>query len=293
MSDERGSTTGAAQESAPLKSSRAMIRARREEIISLLYRNGACDVSQLASEVGVSEATIRRDLALLESQGAIERQWGGAVMRAEVNYHPSFKTRLGRHSIAKQSLALAAAEMVAPNSVVGISGGTTCTQLAWALFNRPTNIVTNAVNIAIELRSLRRAKVILTGGVLKSNSYELVGAGADEILRKHNIELFFFSCSGVSERGFTRRDYAEAGVIRTFLSVSAHNVIMIDDTKLGRDHGARIADFGEVHTVLCNERVSPEWREIMASGGAEVRVVPNADSDQLEMLRELEAQVGA
>jgi DeoR family transcriptional regulator of aga operon len=257
-------------------------------MISLLYRHGSCEVSRLAAETGVSEATVRRDLAMLESQGIIDRQWGAAAMRAEVNYHPTFKSRLGQSNTTKQSLALAAAEMVAPNSVVGLSGGTTCTHLAWALWNRPTNIVTNAVNIAIELHPLRRAKVILSGGSLKTNSYELVGTAADEIIRKYNIDLFFFSCSGASERGFTRRDYAEAAVIRSFLAVSAHSVMMIDDTKLDRDHSALIAGFDEVQTVLCNENVSPEWRRRLASGGAEVRVVPEASSGQLELLKQVE-----
>jgi DeoR family transcriptional regulator of aga operon len=255
-------------------------------MIDLLYRHGICEVSRLAAETGVSEATVRRDLVVLQSQGIIDRQWGAAAMRAEVNYHPSFKTRLGRHNITKQSLALAAAEMVAPNSVVGLSGGTTCTHLARALWNRPTNIITNAVNIAIELHPLRRAKVILTGGALKTSSYELVGAAADEIIRKYNIELFFFSCSGVSERGFTRRDYAEAAVIRTFLAASTHNVMMIDDTKLDRDHAALIAGFDEVQTVLCNEKVGSEWRRRLGAGGAEVRVVPEARLGELEGVRQ-------
>lgn len=259
-------------------------------MIGLLYRHGSCEVSRLALETGVSEATVRRDLAALESQRIIDRQWGAATMRAEVNYRDAFKSRLGQRDVAKQSLALAAAEMVTPNMVVGISGGTTCTQLAWALWSRPTNIVTNAVNIAIELHALRQVKVILTGGALKPNSYELVGAAADEIIRKYNIELFFFSCSGVSERGYTRRDYAEAAIVRTFLSRSAHSVMMIDDTKLDRDHPALIAGFGEVHTVLCNEKVSQEWRERLASGGADVRVIPEASSSQLELLQQAESQ---
>lgn len=272
----------------PLKSSRTGIRQRRDVIISLLYRHGACEVEQLAQEAGVSAATVRRDLAALESQGVIVRRWGSAEMRAEVNYRSAFKHRLGQRDVAKQSLAIAAAAMVAPNMVVGLSGGTTCTHLAWALYNRPTNIVTNAVNIAIELHALRRSKVILTGGVLKPNSYELVGSAAAEIIRSYNIEMFFFSCSGVSARGYTRRDLAEAAIVRSFMAVSRHSVMLVDDTKLDRDHDTLIATFDEVDTVLCNERVPREWRERMAAGGTTVRVVPEASMGQLRRLREAE-----
>lgn len=265
-----------------------MIRKRREVIISLLYRHGNCDVGQLAREAGVSEATVRRDLGALESQGVIVRRWGSAEMRAEVNYRSAFKHRLGQRDVAKQSLAIAAAQMVTPNMVIGLSGGTTCTQLAWALYDRPTNIVTNAVNIAIELHALRRSKIILTGGVLKPNSYELVGSAAADIIRNYNIEMFFFSCSGVSARGYTRRDFAEAAIVRSFMAVSQHTVMLVDDTKLNRDHDTLIAAFDEVDTVLCNERVPVEWRERMAVGGTTVQVVPEASMGQLRELREAE-----
>lgn len=283
--EQRGEPVGQRR---PLRSSRAMIRKRREVIISLLYRHGNCDVGQLAQEAGVSEATVRRDLAALETQGVIVRRWGSAEMRAEVNYRNTFKHRLGQRDVAKQSLALAAAEMVRPNMVIGLSGGTTCTQLAWALNDRPINIVTNAVNIAIELHALRRAKIILTGGVLKRNSYELVGSAAADIIRSYNIEMFFFSCSGVSQRGFTRRDFAEAAIVRSFMAVSRHNVMLVDDSKLNRDHDTVVAAYDEVDTVLCNERVPAEWSALMASGGATVRVVPEASAPQLRELEQAE-----
>lgn len=265
-----------------------MIRQRREAIIALLYRNGNSDVAQLAEEVGVSQATVRRDLAALAAQGVIVRRWGSAEMRAEVNYRNAFKRRLGQSDVAKQSLALAAAAMVAPNMIIGLSGGTTCTQLAWALHDRPTNIVTNAVNIAIELHALRRAKIILTGGVLKPNSYELVGSAAADIIRNYNIEIFFFSCSGVSARGFTRRDFAEAAIVRSFMAVSRRNVMLVDDSKLDRDHETLVAGFNEVDMVLCNDRVPNSWLRRLASGGATVHVVNDASVGQLRALQGVE-----
>lgn len=290
MSEAEEPFSEVAAQQGSLRSSRVMIRKRRERIISLLYRHGSCDVGQLAQEAGVSQATVRRDLAALESQGLIVRRWGSAEMRAEVNYRSAFKRRLGQRDVAKQSLAIAAAEMVKPNMVIGLSGGTTCTQLAWALNNRPTNIVTNAVNIAIELHALRRVKIILTGGVLKPNSYELVGSAAADTIRSYNIEMFFFSCSGVSSRGFTRRDFAEAAIVRSFMAVSEHNVMLVDDTKLDRDHDTLVAGFDEVDTVLCNDQVPREWLERMASGGATVRTVPEASIGQLRELQEVEGR---
>lgn len=293
MRTELDSMGAGPSERAPLKSSRVMIRRRREKIIALLYRHGSRGVGELAAEAGVSEATVRRDLGALESQGIIVRRWGAAEMRAEVNYRSTFKRRMGQRDVVKQSLALAAADMVTPNMVIGLSGGTTCTQLAWALYDRPANIVTNAVNIAIEMHALRRAKVILTGGVLKPNSYELVGAAAAEIIRSYNIEVFFFSCSGVSARGYTRRDYAEAAIVRSFMAVSQHNVMLVDDTKLDRDHDTLIAGFGEVDTVLCNEQIPPVWLDRMASGGATVTIVPAASIGQLRELEEAEERGAA
>ena len=170
----------------------------------------------------------------------------------------------------KRAVALAAAELVAPNMVVALSGGTTLTLLARMLRGRSVNVVTNAVNVAAELYGARATKVIVTGGALKLSGYELVGAAAEPLIRAYHVDLLFCSCSGVDEAGFGRRDHAEAAVVKAFRRVAARTVMLIDRGKLGRPYRARVASFDEVDRVLVDGPLDPAWRARLAAGGAEV-----------------------
>jgi len=253
---------------------RNVIRARRDAIIELVLRHGSCSVEEVATRVGVSQATVRRDLAALERQGSVRRTWGGAEVAVAVRYGEAFTRRAERNEVAKQAIAFRAAELVAPNMVIGLSGGTSCTALARVLRGRPINVVTNAVNIAVEFYAARQTKVIVTGGALKANSYELVGAAADAIIRGYHLDLFLFSASAVDEDGFTRRDHAEAAVVRTFRSVADTCVMLIDSSKVGTRNAAPVAGFDEVDVVMCDDATPRRWVDAYGSGGAEVIVVP-------------------
>ena len=263
LSDPGGYAGGAAR----------AIRVRRAALMAAIHARGECSVADLASASGASEATVRRDLAALERQGMVDRTWGGARAHVALRYPESFVRRAANGAAAKHAVALEAAAMVEPNMVVGISGGTTCTVLARMLRGRPINVVTNAVNVAAELYGTRPTKVILTGGALKANSYELVGAGAEAIIRSYHLDLFFFSCSGATEAGFGRRDHAEAAIVRSFRAVSERTVLLLDRSKLGRANPARVARLDDVDDVVVDAPLSAEWRERLARGAARLHAV--------------------
>lgn len=249
------------------------IRQRRGALMAAIHARGECSVVELAEATGASEATVRRDLAALERQGMVDRTWGGARAHVALRYPESFVRRAANGAGAKHAVALTAAAMVEPNMVVGLSGGTTCTVLARMLRGRPINVVTNAVNVAAELYGTRPTKVILTGGALKANSYELVGAGAEAIIRSYHLDLFFFSCSGVTQDGFARRDHAEAAIVRSFSAVSGRTVLLLDRSKLGRANPARVARVGEVDDLVVDGPLAAEWRERFAGGSTRLHVV--------------------
>jgi DeoR family transcriptional regulator, aga operon transcriptional repressor len=248
------------------------IRVRRGILMATIHARGQCSVAELADAGGASEATVRRDLAALERQGMVDRTWGGARAHVAVRYPESFVRRAASGPRSKHAVALAAAAMVEPNMVVGLSGGTTCTILARMLRGRPINVVTNAVNVAAELYGSRPTKVILTGGALKANAYELVGAGADAIIRSYHLDLFFFGCSGVTEAGFTRRDHAEAAIVRSFRAVTQRSVVVVDRSKLGRVNPAHVARLGEVDDIVVDGPLPDPWRERFATAGPLVHV---------------------
>ena len=260
-----------------------VIRERRSALMATIHAYGACTVRELAQATGASHATIRRDLAALEQQSMVDRTWGGARAHVALRYPESFARRAASGAAAKHAIALAAAALVEPNMVVGLSGGTTCTVLARMLRGLPINLVTNAVNVAAELYGSRGMKVILTGGALKANSYELVGSGADAVIRSYHLDLFFFSCSAASEAGYARRDHAEAAVVRSFRSVTERAVLLLDRGKLGRTSHACVARLEDVQDVIVDGPLPTAWEACLRAAGARVlqaaaseRPVPDA-----------------
>jgi DeoR family transcriptional regulator of aga operon len=152
---------------------------RREErfsaILERLADGGSVGVAELAQDLGVASATIRRDLALLEQQRLLARTHGGAVAHA-VSYELPLRYKGVRHAEEKRRIAREAALHVTEGMAVGLTGGTTATEVARALADREgLTIVTNALNIASELAVRPNLKLVVTGGVVRGNSYELSG----------------------------------------------------------------------------------------------------------------------
>jgi DeoR family transcriptional regulator, aga operon transcriptional repressor len=270
-------TVGPVRISSGARDSRG-VRVRREALLARIHERGEGRVGALAAEVGASEVTVRRDLAELERQGLVDRTWGGARPHVALRYRGDHLERAARGEAAKRAVATAAARLVAPNMVVALSGGTTLTLLARMLRGRPLNVVTNAVNVAAELHGSRATKVIVTGGALKADAYELVGAAADAIIRAYHVDLAFCSCSGVDEAGYGRRDHAEAAIVRAFRRAAARTVMLIDREKLGRGYRARVAALGEVDQVIVDGPLPPAWRERLAAGRTDLIEVAPCDT---------------
>src|SRR5215213_7713554 len=172
-------------------------------ILELLARDGSVSVGALATDLAVSEATVRRDLQILGEQRLLERSHGGAVAHGTAHELP-VRYRTGR-SDEKQRIAHAAAELVEEGTAVGLTGGTTTTEVARALATRQDlTVVTNALNIAVELAVRANLKLIVTGGVARSASYELVGPLADATLQGLYVDLAFVGVDGIdAARGLT------------------------------------------------------------------------------------------
>ena len=176
---------------------------RQEERLSLilerLSQTGSVGVSGVAAELGVSTASVRRDLQLLEEQHLLSRTHGGAVANATV-YELPLRYRSGSHKDEKRRIAAMAAERVDDSiATVGMTGGTTTTEVARRLIDRlGLTVVTNALNIASELALRPTVKLIVTGGTARSESYELVGPLAESTLVDLNLDIVVVGVDGIS-----------------------------------------------------------------------------------------------
>src|SRR5882762_434268 len=148
------------------------LNSRSEHIMKFLLRTGTASIEEILVEVGSSAPSIRRDLARLESRGLIRRTHGGATLVEPLLYEPfrydsSFLAREQRNAGEKRRIGLGAAELVLAKETIGLTAGTTTTHVGRSLRHRDDiKVITNAVNIGMELCNQPGIRTSLTGGVM-------------------------------------------------------------------------------------------------------------------------------
>ncbi len=250
---------------------------RQEERLSLileqLAERDSVGVSDLAALLGVSTASVRRDLQLLEQQRLLSRTHGGAVASGLIELPLRYKG--GRHIEEKRRIAAEAARRADGVSTVGFTGGTTTTEVARVLMTRPAlTVVTNALNIASELALRPNLKLIVTGGTARAESYELVGPLAELTLDGLNVDVAFVGVDGISvAAGRTTYHEVEAHTNLRLIGRAARVIVVADGSKVGRRALARIADLGDIHELITDASADPAELEKLADAGVVVTTV--------------------
>jgi len=256
-------------------------QARWSGLLEMLTRSdGRIEVEAAAAELGVSAATIRRDLDELARQQMVTRTHGGAVINA-IAYDLPLRYKAARNAPEKDRIADAAAGLVKAGAVVGLNGGTTTTAVARALAIRPElgtesagpslTVVTNALNIANELVVRRHVKLVVTGGVARPASYELTGPLATEVLAQITLDHVFIGVDAIDVRhGATAQDEGEAGINRALALRAEQVVVVADSSKLGRRAFARICPVKDVDVLVTGKAAGPELTEPFAAAGVEI-----------------------
>jgi DeoR family transcriptional regulator of aga operon len=243
--------------------------ARWNALLELLTETGRITVEDAAERLDVSQATIRRDFDQLAQQQMITRTRGGAVVNG-VSYDLPLRYKSAKHVPEKQRIGAAAAALVAPAQVVGLTGGTTTTEVARALASRPDlatagpdgaqlTVVTNALNIANELLVRSRMKIVVTGGVVRPQSYELVGPLATGILRELTLDIAFLGVDAVDPTlGAASHHEGEAAMNSLLASRARRVVVIADASKLGQHAFARVCPIERVESLVTDADATDE-----------------------------------
>lgn len=229
-------------------------------ILQRLNEHGSVGVTTLAGELEVSEASVRRDLHLLEEQKLLTRTHGGAVASG-VLYELPMRYRGGQHYEAKRAIAQLAATLVpAETASVGLNGGSTTTEVARALASRRgLRVVTNALNIASELAVRANIELVVCGGSARTESYELVGPLAELTLSNVNLDVAVIGVDGVSPTaGFTTHHEVEAHTNRALVRAAERVIVVADSSKIGKRGFARIIEIGGAADVVTDSGVAPQ-----------------------------------
>ncbi|MEO6200917.1 MAG: DeoR/GlpR family DNA-binding transcription regulator [Cryobacterium sp.] len=258
-----------------------MNRAERlNAVLHLLADTGQIDVDEIVSKLDVSAATARRDLDTLAGQQLLTRTRGGAVGQT-VAYDLPLRYKHQQHAEQKALIAKAASAMTPRGSVVGLCGGTTSTAIASALGaradlsepgpNSNLTVVTNAINIAAQLAMRPQIKTVVTGGVVHSRSYELVGDYAEVVLGSIALDLAFIGVNGIDPiLGPSNHDERESSVNRLMASRAARAVLVADSSKIGKKAFATMGDARLFGTLITDAGITAEQRAALVERGYEV-----------------------
>jgi DeoR family transcriptional regulator, aga operon transcriptional repressor len=239
---------------------------RWNALIDLLSAEGHVSVEDAAQRLGVSAATIRRDFEELSEQQLLSRARGGAVA-SNISYDLPLRYKTARHASEKQRIAVAAAAMVTAGTTVCLNGGTTTTEVARAIATRAdlqgtpnepaVTVATNALNIANELVVRPRVKLVVTGGVVRPQSYELIGSLATVLLEELSFDYAMIGVNGIDAKaGATAHHEGEASIGQVMVGRARETVVVADSSKLGVTAFARICPIDKVTYLVTDSGAS-------------------------------------
>ena len=239
---------------------------RAKEILRLLLRHGKTPVDELTILLKTSPASVRRDLVRLEERGLVHRTHGGAMLAGQAVYEPfrfdaSYGIREERFAKEKQRIALGAAELVQENETIGFTAGTTTTQVARCLRQRSNlHVITNAVNIGMELSSSAGLDTTLTGGRMRwEGAFSLIGPTAIESLNVVVMDRVFVGVCGVDpDRGATTIEADEAAVFRAMARQSKQVVVVADSSKVGMISPVIICAANQIDLLITDDGIQED-----------------------------------
>lgn len=236
---------------------------RRDKIIQKIQSDGSVRVDELSEEFDVSTVTIRNDLDFFEEKGLIHRTYGGALLRNNVYNDPSLEEKQKINVEEKKQIGEYAAGLVSDGDSIILDSGTTTREIALRLKDKKDlTLMTNAINIAVELAGVSGMRLMLTGGVLRDKSYSLVGPEAERMMQNYFFDKLFLGVDGMNfDHGLTTPNPQEAQLNRMMVERSNTVILVSDSSKFGRHSFSYICGLEPIETVITDTNISPEFEE--------------------------------
>lgn len=254
--------------------SRAPLRVGRLATIQrLLEGRDALSITELTSTLGVSEATVRRDLERLQADGLVQRTHGGAMPVSHHLRERPYPERQAIQAAEKKAIAVGAVGFVSSGDTIFIGGGSTTLRFAEALAVIDLTVVTNSLSVAAELSRTSEIRVIVIGGMLRSPEMSMIGPRAVESIRAHRAQTAFLGVPAIdSHHGFTADGDAEAATDGAFIAMARRTVVLADHTKLGRVSSTHVVPLPMIHTIVTDDGVSDRCVSELRDAGTQVVV---------------------
>lgn len=232
---------------------------RYENIVSIIKKNGRVKVKELSKLFEVTEDCIRKDLKELESRGYLIRVYGGAITQKNHIDIKNIDERKNINTQEKKLIALKAIDLIENKDIVFLDVSTINLEIAKELnnTNKTITVVTNMIEIVLELRMNNNIKVICIGGEFNKEIGAIVGAAADRYIRKFAYDKAFIGLGGINkETGYVSTIYLEDGdTKKTIIECSTKIYLVMEKEKFNYDEFYKFATLEEITAIITEDRV--------------------------------------
>lgn len=240
---------------------------RQEEILDILNKNKSATVEELASELYVSGATIRRDLRAMEKQGLIIRSHGGAMPFKSSAEESAFSIREQANTNAKRTIANLAVRLIKNGDSVFLDSSSTV-GLIIPLFNNFNylSVITTGLRNALLLSQTNNVKIYITGGQIQNHSNSIIGTDTMDYISRIHANMTIISCTGIDlENGVTDSSIEQAKLKQQMRKNSDKVAVLCDSTKFGKTFLCKDFDFNEIDYLITEKLPPVEYIEKIAS----------------------------
>ncbi len=234
---------------------------RQKQIFSLLSKQGSLSVAEIVERFSVSEATARRDLESLASEGKVQRVHGGAIAMEQAPPELPILERESEQADEKVRIGRVTAELITDNESVFLGSGTTVLEVAKNLRDRKNlTVITNSLPVLNALAGLKEITVISLGGQLRDSELSFIGHITEQALAEIRVDKVVMGTRGISlEHGLTNDYLQETLTDRAILKIGHEVIIVADHTKVNRVSTVLLAPLDAVDAFVTNEQADKKF----------------------------------
>ena len=236
---------------------------RKNRILEILQEDKKVVVSELAAKFDVSEETIRRDLEKLETEGLVVKAYGGAVLNENLQSDMPLAVRKRTNVVGKQKIAELVASRITDNMSVMLDSSSTALFIARKIKDRKNlTIITNSLEILIELKDAKNLKIFSSGGLLGEDPFALIGTQADKTISDFHVNASIISCKGFDiDKGFTDSHDMHASTKRVMLQNCDVRTLAVDSSKFNRIAFNLVGTLSDIDVIVTDVKPPEEWLE--------------------------------
>lgn len=236
---------------------------RKNEILAKLRLEQRVLVSELSAHYGVTEETIRRDLEKLEKEGYATKTYGGAILGNSTKTDLSYAIRNKTNVDGKRRIAELVESIVDDGDHIMLDDSSTSLYIAKQIKEKKNlTVITNSIEIIMELSDVEGWHIMSTGGKLKAESLALIGHQAEQMIRNYHVDKAIISCKGFDiTNGITDSSELHSLTKKAMLSVADRRILAVDKSKFNKTSFVRIADLSDIDCIITSDKPSEQWLE--------------------------------